>query len=184
MAKKLKDINEAPAPRAADVDAAQKAGAELVGWHPDQLRAFLAGQITLADLEGIDKESQVRMAKVGHQYLTEGKLDLAKRVFEGLTMLDPFDAYFHAALGSVAHQQGELEEAEARYSRALEINPFFAVALAHRGEVRVLLGKLVEAAQDLTRAIEEDPEGKEPATRRARATALLVRKELEAAQQS
>lgn len=182
MAKKLKDISEAPRPPAEDLEAAAKAGAEIVGWHPERVRAFLAGQITLGDLEGIDKQAQYRMAKVGHQYLSEGKLDLAKTVFEGLVALDPFDAYFHTALGSVAQQKGELEEAEARYSRALEINPFSAVALAHRGEVRVLLGKLKEAAEDIAKAIEEDPEGKEPATQRARATAIMLRKELEAQQ--
>ena len=179
MEKKLQDITEAPVPTEAQRAAAEEAGAELVGWDPDRVRAFLAGKITLGDLEGIDKESQYRMAETAHQLLTEGKMQQAKEAFQGLLALDPYDAYFWTAYASIAQQEGELEEAEARYSRALEINPFSPVALAHRGEVRILLGRLQEAADDISRALEEDPDGREPATQRARATAALLRRELE-----
>ena len=145
------------------------------------MRAFLAGRITLGDLEGITKQEQYQMAEVGHSYLASGKLAEAKTVFEGLLALDPFDAYFHLALGSIAQQDGDLAEAEDRYSRALEINPFSASAMANRGEVRVMQGRFTEGAEDLIRAVQADPQGQEPSTVRARATLNVLREQLSAA---
>jgi len=176
----LKDIlgdgGEAQGPAA---DAARAAGARA--WHPERVKQFLRGQITLGDLEGITKPEQYEMAKIGYSYLTSGKLDKAKTVFEGLIALDPYDAYFHTALGSIAQQQNQLQEAEARYSRALEINPFSPVARAHRGEIRVMTGRLYEGAEDLLRALQEDPQAREASTVRARATLQAVKEQLQAA---
>lgn len=151
---------------------------------PRRLQQFLAGQITLGDLEGITKQEQYQMAEIGHSYLASGKLDKAKTVFGGLLALDPFDAYFHTALGSIAQQQGQWEEAEERYSRALEINPFSPTAFANRGEVRLQVGRVAEGAEDLIRAVQEDPGGKEPATQRARATLAALREQLTSASAS
>lgn len=148
------------------------------GWNPVRLEQFLRGQITLGDLEGITKHEQYEMAKIGFSYLTSGKLAQAKTVFEGLLALDPFDAYFHTALGSIAQQEQRYDEAEERYSRALEINPFSPVALANRGEVRITVGRLADGATDLVRACEEDPNAVQPSTLRARATIQVVREQL------
>ena len=153
-------------------------------YNPTRVRAFLEGRITLGDLEGITKQEQYQMAEVGYSYVTSGKLDDAETVFEGLIALDPFDAYFHTALGSIAQQRDQHDEAEKRYSRALEINPFFATAMANRGEVRVVQGRLAEGAEDLIRAVQSDPEAKEPATVRARATLNVLREQLQAAAES
>jgi tetratricopeptide (TPR) repeat protein len=150
-------------------------------WHPDRVKQFMKGQITLGDLEGITKVEQYEMAKIGYSYLTSGKLDKAKTVFDGLLALDPYDAYFHTALGSIAQQQNLFPEAEARYSRALEINPFSPVARAHRGEIRVMTGRISEGAEDLLRALQEDPQAREQSTIRARATLQAVKEQLQAA---
>ena len=182
MAKKLSEITEIPKPSAEAIAEAEKHGAELRAYDPNRLEAFLAGQITLGDLEGIGKDAQYDMAKIGFGFFNEGKLDQAKTVFEGLLALDPFDAYFLTILGSIAHQKGEFEEAEARYSRALEINPFFASALAHRGEVRLANGDLAGAVQDFVEAIKQDPKGEEQGTIRANALLGTVQAQLEASE--
>ena len=150
-------------------------------FNPARIRAFLEGRITLGDLEGITKQEQYQMAEVGHSYLSSGKFDEAKTVFEGLLALDPFDAYFHTVLGSISQQNDDLEEAEKRYSRALEINPFFATAMANRGEIRVMQGRLTEGTEDLIKAVQADPQAKEPATVRAQATLKVLREKLTAA---
>ena len=152
--------------------------AEGVMYPPELMQKFLAGQITLGDLEGISKQEQYQIAQLGHGYLASAKLDKAKIVFEALLALDPFDAYFHTALGSIAQQAEDLEEAEARYTRALEINPFSPTAYANRGEIRVLGGRLDDGVADLIRAVEEDKEGREPGTMRARATLQVLKEQL------
>lgn len=164
-----------------EVAGAERDRTEEPAWSPHRFEQFLRGQITLGDLEGITKEEQYEMANVGYSYLASGRIEPAKTVFEGLIALDPFDAYFHTALGAIAQQNGDLQEAEARYTRALEINPCSPTALAHRGEIRVLRGKLGDGSRDLVRALEEDPHGTHPATLRARATIQVLRDQLESA---
>ena len=142
---------------------------------------FVAGVITLGELEGVTKEQQYEMAKLGHRFIRSGKLKEAKAVFEGLVALDPHDAYFHLALGSIAQRDDDLEAAEERYTRALEINPYSPHALANRGEVRMMQGHMLDGAKDLLKALEEDPDCREEATKRARATIGVVLQQLEEA---
>lgn len=149
--------------------------------HTDQrMAAFVAGRITLGDLEGISKQEQYEMAKLGHSYLEGGKLEKASTIFEGLIALDPFDAYFRMAIASIAQQEGRLSDAEEGYSSVLQINPYSPTAFANRGEVRVQLGRLKEGAEDLIAAITHDPKGAEDATIRARATLKVLQEKLTA----
>jgi tetratricopeptide (TPR) repeat protein len=177
----------APAPAAKKAAAAparpavKKGAAKRVAWDPKRLTKFVAGVITLGELEGITKEKQYEMAKLGHRFIRQGKLDEAKHVFEGLLALDPRDAYFHLALGSIAQRENELDEAEERYTAALSINPYSPPALANRGEVRMMQGRMLDGAKDLLRALEEDPECRQEATKRARATIGVVLQQLEEA---
>lgn len=142
------------------------------------MEAFQEGRITLGDLEGITKQEQYQMAEIGHGYMNQRKLDEAKVVFEGLLALDPFDAFFNMALGSVAQQQNRPEDADSLYSRALEINPYSPTSWANRGEVRVMQGDLQKGVEDLLKAVELDPRNAEPATERARATLMVLREQL------
>jgi tetratricopeptide (TPR) repeat protein len=166
---KKPDVKPAPA---------KKSKARKVAWDPKRLARFVAGVITLGELEGISKDEQYEMAKLGHRLIKQGKLADAMKVFEGLVALDPRDAYFHMALGSIAQRSDQLEEAEERYTRALAINPYSPVALANRGEVRMMRGRMLEGAKDLMKALEEDPAGTEQATKRARATISVLLQQL------
>lgn len=176
--KAMAEITEGPKPSPDYFAAAEQAGARLTAWDPRMVEGFVMGQLTLADLEGIPKKDLYAMAERGHVLLTEGKLAQAKRVFEGLHALDPFDAYFLLLLGSIAQQEGNLDDAEHLYSRALEINPYFVPARAGRGEVRVLKGALLEAVDDFERVAADDPQEVNPATKRAKTIAQTLMKNL------
>ncbi len=179
LIKKLADITTAPEPTAEYKAMAEKENATLTGWSPDEVMEFAKGQLTLGEVEGISKADQYGMAQIGHTLLTEGKLEQAGTIFEGLHSLDPFDAYFLTALGSIAQQQGKNEEAENHYTRVLEINPFSIPARAHRGEVRVMLGKLGEAVEDFTGVAQEDPKGIDPAAKRAHSIVQVLMTKIE-----
>lgn len=180
MSKKA-ESTQIPKPSQELIELAEKAGATIVAYSPHRVDMFTRGLITLGELQGINKDAQYKMAKVGFDYMREGKLEPAQKVFEGLQALDPFDAYFHTCLGAISQELGDVERAELLYSRALEINPYSPVALAQRGEIRLSGGRLSEAIEDLSKALKEDPEGKEPATRRARVLLTMVRQTLDAA---
>jgi tetratricopeptide (TPR) repeat protein len=168
-----------PQPTSTDLERARSEGAEIVGLDPRRVREFLLGRITLGELEGLDKPAQYELAQAGYAYLEQNQLEPAARIFRGLAVLDPYDAYFQLALGWITHKQGELDQAEKHYSRSLEIHPRSSPALAGRGEVRLQQGRLLEAAEDLTRAIQEDPEGRLPASARAQALVVSLRHQLE-----
>lgn len=138
-------------------------------WDEARIGRLLQGQIGAAELQLTGKRGQYEIAEAGQRFLSEGKLDDAKKVFEALLSLDPRDAHFNTVLGSIAQQQGDLEQAEQLYTRALQANPFAALASVNRGEVRILRGNPVEAAKDLQRVIEQDPKAREKSTKRAKA---------------
>jgi tetratricopeptide (TPR) repeat protein len=153
----------------------------IYAYDPVRVEGFLRGHLTLGELAGVSKESQYQMAKVGHDFMREGKFDAAQKVFAGLQALDPFDAYFHMCLAAIAEELKEPEKADQLYTRSLEINPFSPVALANRGALRLEAGRFEEAVRDLAAAVREDPEGKEPSTRRARVLLQMLKQTLDAA---
>lgn len=177
--KKLAEIVEAPRPSAAVADQARASGAKVLSHDPARLREFVEGRITLGELERIGKDAQYRMAKIGFDFMNSGKLENARRVFLGLLALDPYDAYFHLALGAIHQREGDLAAADERYTRSLEINPFSAVALANRGEARLVAGRVEEGVRDLAAALQRDPQAREPAVARGRAILASLGRQLQ-----
>jgi tetratricopeptide (TPR) repeat protein len=145
----------------------------------EMLEKFVKGEITLAEIQGVDGESQTKLANMGHTLLTSGKLEEARQIFEGLVAMNPREAYFLMAAGSVAQQQERLEDADHWYSLALERDGNNPVALANRGEVRMQLERIEDAANDLIEAVKQDPKAAEPTTKRAQALLIKIREELE-----
>lgn len=123
----------------------------------------------LANAAGIPKKLQYKVAELGFRHLSRGRLDKAKIIFEGLVRLDPFDAYFQLAAGSVAQRQARWSDADAFYSAALKLNRCSVPAWANRGEVRLMVGRKAEGLADLKSAVAADRTGKDPAAIRARA---------------
>lgn len=186
-AAKQSDKKPASKPKAGDVNSAgpvapppasTAADAEPmpVGYDPLDVQDFVLGNITLGELEGIGKDVQYGLAEQGYKMINSGKLGDAEKVFKGLIALDPFDSYFHTALGSILQKQDVKDEAIVEYSRALQINPFNATALANRGEIHFQKGELLEAMRDIQAALHNDPEGEEPATVRCRVLAMTLSK--------
>jgi Flp pilus assembly protein TadD len=157
------------------------ADAEEPTWSKEQLESFIKGEVTLAELEGIDGESQQKVAQLGYRLLTAGRLADARALFEGLVALNPKEPYFLLAAGAVAQKEERWDDAERWYSLALDRAPEGAVALANRGEVRVMKGDIDGAAPDLMAAVKQDPQGKEPTTQRARGLLLEIKRQLDEA---
>ena len=147
----------------------------------DPMQVFLQGGLTLGELEGVDKASQYEGAERGYTLLSEGKTQAAQEVFFGLVALDPYDAYFWAALGVAHEEAGDVDPARTAYERALAINPFFGAARLRLGELRLLAGDIENAVQDLMLVIEQDPQGEEPSTDRARGILDAIESQIEAA---
>ncbi len=98
----------------------------------------------------------------------QGEYDIAAAAFKSLLLMDPFNPYFHAMLGSIYQRQGDYEGAERKYTEALKIFPSDIDSLTNLGEIFLKTGRLQEGLQRLKQAVELDTEGNHPSAGRAR----------------
>ncbi len=148
----------------------------------EAVKGFLLGDITLAQLEGLSAEELYQVADMGYNLMEEGKLEDARKIFEGLYCYNPFDSYFHSALGAIYQRQGQLESSFDHYLSSVELYDEDIQTWTNLGEVALELSTVlaqsgdndraaemfVTAADALTRAVELDPNDEHPAGTRAR----------------
>jgi Flp pilus assembly protein TadD len=133
-----------------------------------RVRAFLQGEMTLADLYALSHEELYEVASQGQRFVEAERFEDAEKLFDGLTALDPYNADFHAALGAVYQQQNRKEEAYREYDRALQVNEGHVAALTNRAELLIEAGQYALALEDLRRVQAADPEGSNAHAGRAR----------------
>jgi Flp pilus assembly protein TadD len=132
------------------------------------------GEIKLANLFGIDAKQIAALMLTGYNMFSEGRMEDAKNIFEGITVLDDKNVYAYSILGSIYQKEENYDLAIKRYDQALTIFPDDITSLTNRGEVHLKLGRFVQAAADLKRAIELDPNKEHPSANRARLLVALV----------
>ena len=140
----------------------------------EKVDKFNKGEIKLAQLFDVDANQVAALLLTGHNLFQQGKLDEAKRIFEGLAVLDGKNPYVHGILGAIYQKQEKYDVAIARYTLALSIFPKDPNSLTNRGEIYLKLGKFKEAAADFKKSIDLDPEKKNPASNRARILVTLT----------
>ena len=137
----------------------------------EKIEKFGNGEITLAEVMNVTSRQKVALLSLGYIFYSQGRLEDAARILEGLTTLDGSMSYAYALLGSIYQNKENYEAAIERYTTSLILNPDDTYCLANRGEILLRLGKLQEALIDLVKAMETDPHKTHPAANRAR---LLV----------
>ncbi|HYV48622.1 MAG TPA: tetratricopeptide repeat protein [Myxococcaceae bacterium] len=123
---------------------------------------------TLAEMVGFTFEEAKAVGEIGCDLAAVGRLDEARRVFEGMIEMNAQDAAARAALGTVYQKLGRLKDAMAMYTTALGVDPTQPIALANRGELRMRQGDQ-GGMEDLRSAVRNDPTGITTGGRRARA---------------
>ena len=138
-----------------------------------KLQAFVRGEVTWAEVEGMTFEEAKAIAQVGCDLAGAGRYEEARILFEGLVEGNPKDAASRAALGTVYQKLGRLQEALLAYGAALERDPGNPVALVNRGELYLRQGNR-QGFTDIAAAVEADPQGDTSAGRRARALVKAI----------
>jgi tetratricopeptide (TPR) repeat protein len=98
---------------------------------------------------GWTNEELYLLADRGYAFYRQGRYQEAGMIFEGLTSLDPGNAYSRTALATVYTALGNAEGALAELSYLLEQNPANHDARARRCEAYCQLHRWNEARQDL-----------------------------------
>ncbi len=154
------------------IEAAKNGKTETVT--PDNIAKFIRGEMTWAQVQGISMEQTYSLAEMGYQLFLQGKNSEAKKIFQGLIVLNPYDAYFHSVLGSILARSGEFDKAIQEYSIAINLEPKDPQVLVNRAELILKKGQFEDALADLKLAIGLDPKGSNPAVIRAKALAAAT----------
>lgn len=177
------DKKQKPAKKSADMLKLIKTNAESVanveqekpGADPvteENVLKFIKGEMTWAQVQGINMEQAYEMAEIGYQLFLQGKNKEAATIFEGLIVLNPYDGYFHSVLGSIWARSDQSDKAIGEYSIAINLSPKDPQVLVNRAELLLKKGKFEDGLKDLRKAIDLDPEGtNSPAVHRAKALA-------------
>ncbi len=123
---------------------------------------------SLKQIGGLSDQDILGMLQTGWMFYSQGKLESAQVMLEGVAAIDPENKYVHSALGALFTRQGRNEDALTALNRAVEMNPEDISAYVNRGEVLFRIGKVKESAQDFQKALAMDPEKRNPAANRAR----------------
>ncbi len=148
----------------------------------ESVKAFLLGDLTLAQLEGVTADQLYSMADIGYDYLMEGRTEVARRIFEGLNGYNPMDPYFHSVLGSIYQRTGDHDRAILHYESAVQLYPHEIIWWTNLGETLLVKGNLLRhagksdeasallarAREALQKAMRLDPAGRNPSALRAR----------------
>jgi tetratricopeptide (TPR) repeat protein len=120
-------------------------------------------RLTQAQIDGF--------AALGYNFYQQGKFEEARKMFDGLTAVEPDSFYGYAGLGALALAMDppDLNSALTNLQKAVELNPNAASIHANLGEALLRQAKLQEAVAEFHKAIELDPEKKDGGANRARA---------------
>ena len=135
---------------------------------------LIRGQLTPAQYLGLSQKRLYEIATLGHNMLSEGRLQVALDIFKGLVVASPYDSVFHCHLGATYAQLQRFPEAVAEFTQALQLNVSNVDALVARSELYLREGKVTEALRDMGAALKLDPQAQRESTQRARATLMVL----------
>ena len=110
---------------------------------------MLAAGATLGDLRGLDETHYETIYAAGYAQYNAGRYDQAEKVFQFLTINNPYDRRFAIALGSVKQVKGDYREAIDYYAMASVMDMMDPVPLFHSAECLAALGQVDDAIEAL-----------------------------------
>ncbi|MCL2178418.1 MAG: CesD/SycD/LcrH family type III secretion system chaperone [Proteobacteria bacterium] len=138
------------------------------------LRRWADRKASLKEVRGYTGAELYSIARLGHQFFMQGKIEKARTLFQGLYAICPTDIYFAKALGVVELAAGNAKDALAAFDIAVRLAPQDASVLIGRAEVRFAMGQSTQAAEDLLSAVRLLPP-KDKLHKKAKALLLLLR---------
>jgi tetratricopeptide (TPR) repeat protein len=115
------------------------------------------------------------IAEEGYLHFKNGRYPTARKVFQGLSIIEPENYYHHSMLGAISQREQKWAEAILEYSISLDMYPEDIATYTNRGECYLRLGFTEEARSDLENAVSRDSNKKNSWANRAR----LLQKQLE-----
>ena len=118
----------------------------------ERVEAWAEGKSTLRELRGYRRDELFAIARSAHLFFSQGRIEPALVLLQGLRAVDPRDAYFARALAVVEFAAGNTDAALVAWDAAVALAPEEPSAWVGRAEVKLASGQRTQAAADLTRA--------------------------------
>ncbi|HEY1099639.1 MAG TPA: hypothetical protein VGF99_11960, partial [Myxococcota bacterium] len=126
-----------PPPRFADPKPAATAPVKPT---VEQLAAIAAGKKTWAEVMGMTRAEAFGIAQSAYRLFEFGQREKGRAVLEGLVVVNPKVAAFHALLGGMQGRLGDEKAAHASYSQAIALEPGNLAARVNRAELLLKQG--------------------------------------------
>jgi len=125
----------------------------------DVLLGLLKGELTFGAWLGVSADDLRKLVELADGKMAMGRHHEARRIFEGLTALEPEVAGFHLGVGIACEAEGDVDHAFDAYTRAIHLlsddeDPSLCAAYMGRGGVRIRRGDDAGALVDLALARE------------------------------
>jgi predicted Zn-dependent protease len=139
-----------------------------------KLQQIARHEITWAEAMDLTRSEAFGIAQNAYRLFEFGQHQRARKIVEGLVVLNPGVGAFHALLGAMAGRMGDDVAAEAGYSAAITVEADNLAARVNRAEMRLKSGNLGDALDDLIAATKIDPKGRTPLGKRAQSLARVT----------
>jgi tetratricopeptide (TPR) repeat protein len=146
----------------------------MAGIDKTKLEQYRKGELKFTQIFELNGTRMAAVLAAGHNFFSEGRLEEARKIFEGLAVIDPAFPYIQTMLGAIYQKSEKYDLAIARYSMALKLHPNDIHALTNRAETYLMVGKFPEAAEDLKRVLNIDSTQTNPVSKRARMLSALA----------
>lgn len=133
----------------------------------DRLERIFRGELSWNAYFGLGFDVLEAMAAYGHNLYSQGRIDDAERIFEGLKTIDRNSYFGYAGMGAIWLQRGDFARAETELRQAIELDPGQACLRANLFEALLRQSKLDEAVAAYQAARELDPQGQDISVNRA-----------------
>lgn len=91
----------------------------------------VTGSKTFAQMMGITAQQAFEMAERGYDMLNGGAADDARKMFEGLVVMNPRDARMWASLGVAYEQLDRRDDAAHAFNACIQLEPEHEMAKRH-----------------------------------------------------
>lgn len=132
------------------------------------------GRVSLRQIMDLDDNELYVLANQGYTLFMQGKTEDARIIFEGLITLDPKNAYFYKALGSIYWRLGHSQKALRQFTYAIRVDPHDIANYINRAEVHVAAKDFAYARQDLEQALDRAQPQDTPLMRKAKAILKMI----------
>ena len=154
----------------------------MAGIDKTKLEQYKKGDLKFTQIFELNGARMAAVLTCGYNFFSEGRLDEARKIFEGLAVIDPAFPYIHTMLGAIYQKLEKYDLAILRYSMALKLYPNDINALTNRAEIYLMVGKFPEAAEDLKKVLDVDSTQKSTVSNRARMLSALAAEALQKVQ--